>query len=546
MKARPGAVVVVLGLAACAVWAAVDRRWLCDDAFISFRYARNLLDGHGLVFNAEERVEGYTNFLWTMLCALWGACGLVIERSAQWGGIACFAGAVVMTARAGRALVPGDRALLPLAAAGCAFHRHLQEFASCGLETASFVLLVVALLDALLRAERPRGWALCGVLAALLGLSRPDGALFGLIGGAAALAWGRPRARCVLAYALPLVLAGAAFGLWKLAYYGHLLPNTFYAKSGNDPYPGQGLYYVWLVLRSYWVLLPAVVLLPVAVVLGRQERAPWLLAAFALGYLGFVVWVGGDFMFARFLLPVTPVLFLVLEWLVRRRRAAALRWGAVIVVGALTALQGPPETLLQGVGANLRGIVDERTQYPAERVQAIREVGRRMGEACPEARVVFFGTQAMLVHDAGFRYALEGTTGLTDPHLARMSLAQRGQIGHEKSIYADPAYALQRRVHFLLERAPGIVDLEPFRAAVLFGREVTLVRYDRALMARLQGRPDVAFIDFEEYLDRYLADLPQKDPARVRADYASFQLYYFAEAGDAARQAAFERFLAGR
>ena len=33
--------------------------FLCDDAFISFRYARNLLEGHGLVFNPGEFVEGY-------------------------------------------------------------------------------------------------------------------------------------------------------------------------------------------------------------------------------------------------------------------------------------------------------------------------------------------------------------------------------------------------------------------------------------------------------------------------------------------------------
>ncbi|HXF48251.1 MAG TPA: hypothetical protein VNL73_02350, partial [Verrucomicrobiae bacterium] len=42
---------------------------LQDDAFISFRYIRNFLDGHGLVFNVGERVEGYTNFFWIMLLA---------------------------------------------------------------------------------------------------------------------------------------------------------------------------------------------------------------------------------------------------------------------------------------------------------------------------------------------------------------------------------------------------------------------------------------------------------------------------------------------
>ena len=38
-----------------------------DDAYISFRYADNLVNGHGLVFNPGERVEGITNLLWTVL-----------------------------------------------------------------------------------------------------------------------------------------------------------------------------------------------------------------------------------------------------------------------------------------------------------------------------------------------------------------------------------------------------------------------------------------------------------------------------------------------
>ncbi|MGB5138377.1 MAG: hypothetical protein WBP29_07570, partial [Candidatus Zixiibacteriota bacterium] len=41
-----------------------------DDAYISFRYAENLINGDGLVFNIGERVEGYTNFLWVILLAL--------------------------------------------------------------------------------------------------------------------------------------------------------------------------------------------------------------------------------------------------------------------------------------------------------------------------------------------------------------------------------------------------------------------------------------------------------------------------------------------
>lgn len=45
----------------------VSPGYVIDDSFIGFRYARNLADGQGLVFNAGERVEGYTSFLWVMI-----------------------------------------------------------------------------------------------------------------------------------------------------------------------------------------------------------------------------------------------------------------------------------------------------------------------------------------------------------------------------------------------------------------------------------------------------------------------------------------------
>src|SRR5262245_16319000 len=57
--------------------------FLNDDAFISYRYAKNWVDGLGLVFNPGEHVEGYTNFLWTILIGVFvklGADPLVVSR----------------------------------------------------------------------------------------------------------------------------------------------------------------------------------------------------------------------------------------------------------------------------------------------------------------------------------------------------------------------------------------------------------------------------------------------------------------------------------
>src|SRR5437773_1541112 len=60
----PLALVLLTAAHATAFW-----HLTIDDAFISFRYARNLVQGYGLVFNPGEYVEGYTNFLWTLLMA---------------------------------------------------------------------------------------------------------------------------------------------------------------------------------------------------------------------------------------------------------------------------------------------------------------------------------------------------------------------------------------------------------------------------------------------------------------------------------------------
>lgn len=61
---------VLLGYLTHTVW------FLCDDGFISFPYARNLPEGHGLVFNPDEYVEGHSNFLWVLeLAVLWRVFG---------------------------------------------------------------------------------------------------------------------------------------------------------------------------------------------------------------------------------------------------------------------------------------------------------------------------------------------------------------------------------------------------------------------------------------------------------------------------------------
>ena len=77
--------------------------WLCDDSFISLRYAQNLADGLGLVYNAGERVEGYSSPIWMLGSALAIAVGADPVVASKWAGLlaaGALSGAVYVALRA--------------------------------------------------------------------------------------------------------------------------------------------------------------------------------------------------------------------------------------------------------------------------------------------------------------------------------------------------------------------------------------------------------------------------------------------------------------
>jgi hypothetical protein len=223
------------------LWFAIDAAWVADDAFISFRYARNFRDGLGLVYNAGEHVEGYTNFLWVMLLAAGMSFNAEPIVFGQVLGLAFFIATVATLGYAANRM----RAA-PIAAIGLALHEHSLLFSSCGLETAMFGFLVTVGLVQLIVAARAPQFVYAGSTLILATLTRPDGALLYALGSLVVLgvARGHRSWRPILAFAAPFVLLYLPYFLWKLCYYGYPFPNTFYAKSASDPLFSQGLYYV--------------------------------------------------------------------------------------------------------------------------------------------------------------------------------------------------------------------------------------------------------------------------------------------------------------
>ena len=338
--ARPPATWTIL-IALAFVAHVVYLNGVAEDAFIALRFAGNLAHGHGLVWNPGTLpVEGYTDFLWVIVCAGAIALGLPGVAFAQGLSIAAGLATLGLTYAIGRRLMswPPAVALVPcglLAVCG-----PFATWSSSGMESTLFGLfiLVATYQFALFWREGGVTPALAGALALLLAtLTRPEGVLIAVILLGLSLMVGLFQARERLApLALSTVAFASAFGLyfaWRYSRYGYVLPNTFYAKTGGG---------VAQVLRggllAYLFLMQfAVPLAPAALVVVWETGAPplsrlhtisvveWFrrssfivfAAVIFVAYTANNVLVGGDYMaMHRFFVPVLPFMYLLFGLLV--------------------------------------------------------------------------------------------------------------------------------------------------------------------------------------------------------------------------------------
>lgn len=199
-----------------------------DDAFITFRYARNLLAGQGFVYNPGEKVLGTTTPLYTLLLA--GGTGLTgyadYPRLAWLVNALADAAACLLLVRLGEK-ISGHRSVGLAAGALWAIGPMSVTFAIGGMETSVFILLLV--LSASLYVEGRVHWA--ALTSALLLLTRPDGILFvgPLLLDVIWQSWREKKIpwRAAGLFLLPLV----PWALFATFYFGSPIPHSVAAKS---------------------------------------------------------------------------------------------------------------------------------------------------------------------------------------------------------------------------------------------------------------------------------------------------------------------------
>lgn len=325
--------VILVGLIALFLVATTGQSFLCDDAYITFRYAHNLAAGHGAVFNIGERVEGYTNLLWML-----GLAGVAYlgGRPESWSTL-------VSTAASGTLLFffwrhvqqrggsPGGQHVLLLLFCGSA---PFIVWTTGGLETALFTLLVFLAVASHISLSQGAGSSaracLLGCYLAAACVTRPEAIV--LLPILSIAMWIRSRSgdvtpRQVLWHIAPGVMTVLGVTMWRLLYYGHWLPNTLAAKTSGYISAMQGLAYAgyFLLESSMWVPLSLI-----AVRLWKKpalRRDPDIVLPLiaALGIVGVIVVAGGDFMaMGRLLVPVVPLVLLALSRVLVSKDASRL------------------------------------------------------------------------------------------------------------------------------------------------------------------------------------------------------------------------------
>lgn len=232
-------------------------KWIVEDAAISFAYARHFAAGEGLVtYPGGERVEGYSNPLWTFLLAGFYAVGVDGFVSNKIMGVVFGTVTVPVTWAIAREARPHRADAVPiLAAALLAVSAQFAIWSAGGLENSLLnLLLAVAIWRGLV--EGRRGGVPWSALAWVgVAMTRPEGVLYAAIGGFWSMVLRADRVGPELVDAmveprrLPralwkamsptlawLLMFFGPFGLyqlWRYDYFAWELPNTYYAKKGN-------------------------------------------------------------------------------------------------------------------------------------------------------------------------------------------------------------------------------------------------------------------------------------------------------------------------
>jgi arabinofuranosyltransferase len=453
-RARP-LVVSVAALTVVMIYAANVERYafLGDDAFITFRYAKNLAQGLGMVWNPGEFVEGYTNFLWVLMMSAGIRLDIAPEVLSNALGITSGLGVLFLLGRFAADRLHATHPLVWLPLFTLALSRSFTAWSTSGLATQFFTLLVLAAQLRFVqerRGEANQGAFLSSVLFAIATLTRPEAGLFMFIAGVfflAQVAIGRARAKDLLVWMLPYVLIVGAHFLWRYSYYGDWLPNTFYAKVNGLWLEQAGHYFS--IFQADYKLAYYLPLIFLGALRSREITHVFFLTS-SLAYCAYLASIGGGRFEFRFLVVILPTLYWLIAEGIRTLMDSRDSSGpGFTVLGAAVAAALLLTTHLGSISEAAKldrhdiESIDSTRAYANERARQGKIIARYIeAGVLPKDVMLCVGGAGALPYYAG--WPTLDFRGLNDPHIARSPLKERGTIAHEH--FASEPYMRERGV----------------------------------------------------------------------------------------------------
>jgi hypothetical protein len=304
-----------------------------DDAYICFRYARNFAHGYGLVYNIDERVEGYSNFLWTLIIGILIKLGLDPLLSAKVLGILLNSINVYLTyflfkkCTITQGIIENNITHNSIISAFLvATYPPFIVSSIHGLETSLFTFfLLVSTIFFVKSILTPYFQLLTSISLSFLCLTRHDGILFFFFSCIYYLIQNsiikeekekekvRHSFKTIFSFILPFVLIYGSYYILRSIYYSDIFPNTFYAKSGGTfSLAIRGLQYISWFLKTLGGYLFIILCFPVIFEFSQKFILKIFFSIILIRML-FHIYAGGSWGIEpfRFLIPIVPFVYII-------------------------------------------------------------------------------------------------------------------------------------------------------------------------------------------------------------------------------------------
>jgi len=284
-----------------------------DDAFISFQYAKNLASGNGLTFNNGEKVEGYTNFLLVIMEALFFILGLKIILWVKLVSILAGGIIIILMYRIICSEVGNNSTLNLLPCLVIALNSPFVLASTTGLETQLFTLAFFSGLYLFLKSISSSGKIIACALLTLSILIRPEGLIILSIVGVFIFHKDYKSAskKDSISIIVTFLTIFVPYFLWRYAYFGEFLPNTFHAKVGGDLVLRmiEGKKYIVAFLKTFGLRVFLFILI-IQFFRNRFSKTGKCFLLVILTYFLYIAYTGKDWIPQfRFIAPVIPILF---------------------------------------------------------------------------------------------------------------------------------------------------------------------------------------------------------------------------------------------